>query len=139
MKLKLTLLALLVGISSALADMVVPANQLPATAQKFISTHFKGVSIGLVERDMNSFDVVLVDGTKIDFNINGEWTEVDGKYKPIPTGFIPNAVVSKVQATQQGAQIIEVDREFGGYKFKFTNGMKVYADNNGNILGQKFD
>ena len=116
-----------------------PANQLPATAKNFINTHFKGVSVMYVERDMSSFDVVLSDGTKIDFNINGEWTEVDGKYKPIPTGFIQNAVLSKVKATQQGAQIIEVDREFNGYKFKFTNGMKVYADNNGNILGQKFD
>lgn len=139
MKLKLTLLALLVGISSALADMVVPANQLPAAAKNFINTHFKGVSVMYVERDMSSFDVVLSDGTKIDFNINGEWTEVDGKYKPIPTGFIQNAVLSKVKATQQGAQIIDVDREFNGYKFKFTNGMKVYTDNNGNILGQKFD
>lgn len=139
MKLKIALLALLVGISSALADMVVPANQLPAAAQNFISTHFKGVSIGLVERDMNSFDVVLTDGTKIDFNINGEWTEVDGKYKPIPTGFVPSAVLSKVKATQQNFAIMKVDREYGGYKFKFNNGMKVYADNNGNILGQKFD
>lgn len=139
MKLKTILLALLVGISSALADMVVPANQLPAAAQNFISTHFKGVGIGLVERDMNSFDVVLTDGTKIDFNINGEWTKVDGKYKAIPTSFIPNAVLSKVKATQPNAQIMKVDREFGGYKFKFNNGMKVYADNNGNILGQKFD
>lgn len=139
MKLKIALLALLVGISSALADMVVPANQLPAAAQNFLSTHFKGVGIGLVERDMDSFDVKLTDGTEVDFNINGEWTQVDGKYKPIPTGFIPSAVLSKVQATQPNAQIMEVDREYGGYKFKFNNRMKVYVDNNGNILGQKFD
>lgn len=138
MKLKIALLALLVGISSALADMVVPANQLPAAAQNFLSTHFKGVGIGLVERDMDSFDVKLTDGTEVDFNINGEWTQVDGKYKPIPTGFIPSAVLSKVQASQPNAQIMEVDREYGGYKFKFNNRVKVYVDNNGNILGQKY-
>lgn len=138
MKLKIALLALLVGISSALADMVVPANQLPAAAQNFLSTHFKGVGIGLVERDMDSFDVKLTDGTEVDFNINGEWTQVDGKYKPIPTGFIPSAVLSKVQATQPNFSIMKVDREYGGYKFKFNNRMKVYVDNNGNILGQKY-
>ena len=139
MKLKGILLALLVGANLALADMVVPASQLPTAAQNFINTHFKGVGIGLVERDMNSFDVMLTDGTKIDFNINGEWTEVDGKYKPIPTAFVPANVLSRVAATQQGASIIEVKREFGSYKFKFNNRMKVYTDANGNVLGQKFD
>ena len=139
MKLKTALLALLVGISTALADMVVPANSLPAAAQNFINTYFKGVAIGMVERDMNSFDVVLTDGTKIDFNINGEWTNVDGKYKPIPTGFVPANVLAKAKATQPNAAIIEVDKEWGGYKFEFNNRMKVYVDNNGNVLGQKFD
>lgn len=45
MKLKLSLLALLVGFSSLLADVVVAVNSLPANAQNFIAQHFKGVSI----------------------------------------------------------------------------------------------
>lgn len=139
MKLKLTLLALLVGFSSMLADMVVPANQLPAAAQNFISTHFKGASIGLVKRDMDSFDVTLSDGTEIDFNINGDWTDVDGKYKAVPTSFLPQGVAAKVQAMQPNVAIIEIDRKINGFKFKFMNGMKVYTDANGNVLGQKFD
>lgn len=139
MKLKLSLLALLVGFSSLLADVVVAPNSLPANAQNFIASHFKGVSIGLVERDMDSFDVTLTDGTKIDFNIAGEWTEVDGKYKAIPTSFLPANVVQKAKAAQPNAIILQVDREVMGYKFKFNNRMKVYTDTNGNILGQKFD
>lgn len=139
MKLKLSLLALLVGFSSLLADVVVAVNSLPANAQNFIAQHFKGVSIGLVERDMDSFDVTLTDGTKIDFNIAGEWTEVDGKYKAIPTSFLPANVVQKAKAAQPNAIILQVDREVMGYKFKFNNRMKVYTDTNGNVLGQKFD
>lgn len=139
MKLKLSLLALLVGFSSLLADVVVAVNSLPANAQNFIDQHFKGVSIGLVERDMDSFDVTLTDGTKIDFNIAGEWTEVDGKYKAIPTSFLPANVVQKAKAAQPNAIILQVDREVMGYKFKFNNRMKVYTDTNGNVLGQKFD
>ena len=138
MKLKIALLALLASVSVALADAVVPASQLPAAAQNFINTYFKGVAIGMVERDMNSFDVVLTDGTELDFNINGEWTKVDGKYKPIPTGFVAGPA-AKAKAAQPSAAIIEVDREFNGYKFKFNNRMKVYTDANGNVMGQKFD
>lgn len=139
MKLKLSLLALLVGFSSLLADVIVAPNSLPANAQNFIASHFKSVSIALVERDMDSFDVTLSDGTKIDFNIVGEWTEVDGKYKAIPTGFLPANVVQKAKAAQPNAIILQVDREVMGYKFKFNNRMKVYTDTNGNVLGQKFD
>ena len=139
MKLKLSLLALLVGVSSLLADVVVAPNSLPAKAQNFIAQHFKGVSIALVERDMNSFDVTLNDGTQIDFNINGDWTEVDGKYKAIPTSFLPANVVQRAKATQSNAILLQVDREISGYKFKFNNKMEVYTDTNGNVLGQKFD
>lgn len=47
--------------------------------------------------------------------------------------------MKKVSATQPNAQILEVDKEINGYKFKFNNNMEVYTDMQGNILGQKLD
>ncbi|KAA6225159.1 MULTISPECIES: PepSY-like domain-containing protein [unclassified Campylobacter] len=139
MKLKLGLCAMLLSGLAYAYDVVIPANQLPANAQSFINTYFKGVTIGLVKKDLDSYDVTLADGTEIDFIITGEWKDVDGKYKAIPTDFLPANVVQKASSTQAGAQIIQVEKEVHGYKFKFNNGMKVYTDANGNILGQKFD
>lgn len=139
MKFKLALIALFTGLSSLLADMPVAASALPNAAQTFIAKHFKGANIVYVERDMTSFDVTLSDGTKIDFNINGDWTEVKNKFKAVPTSFLPAAVASKVAASQPGAFIVDIDREYSGYKFKFSNRMKVYTDASGNILGQKYD
>ncbi|EGT1090304.1 hypothetical protein I3H19_001769, partial [Campylobacter jejuni] len=73
MKAKLTLLALL-GTTVLLAkDMVVPASELPNNAKEFISKNFKTAQIGLVKKDIDSYDVILNDGTEIDFMINGEW------------------------------------------------------------------
>ncbi len=138
MKAKLTLLALL-GTTVLLAkDMVVPASELPNNAKEFISKNFKTAQIGLVKTDIDSYDVILNDGTEIDFMINGEWKEVDGKYKALPHTILPN-VMKKVSATQPNAQILEVDKEINGYKFKFNNNMEVYTDMQGNILGQKLD
>ncbi|EIA3689250.1 PepSY-like domain-containing protein, partial [Campylobacter jejuni] len=133
MKAKLTLLALL-GTTVLLAkDMVVPASELPNNAKEFISKNFKTAQIGLVKKDIDSYDVILNDGTEIDFMINGEWKEVDGKYKALPYTILPN-VMKKVSATQPNAQILEVDKEINGYKFKFNNNMEVYTDMQGNIL-----
>lgn len=140
MKTKLSLAALLLSVGILYArDMIVPASALPQNASSFISTHFKNAQIGLVKQDIDSFDVTLNDGTEIDFMINGEWKEVDGKYKAIPTSFLSSAVVSKAQAAQPNAAILEVSKQINGYKFKFNNNMEVYTDMNGNVLGQKFD
>ncbi|ARE81281.1 PepSY-like domain-containing protein [Campylobacter helveticus] len=139
MKTKLALAALLSAGVLYAQDIVIQPSQLPANAQSFLNTHFKGVGIGLVKKDLDSYDVTLTDGTEIDFVINGEWKDVDGKYKAIPLGFLPSVLVSKVQVSQPNAQIIQVEKEINGYKFKFNNNMEVYADFNGNILGQKFD
>ncbi|ECR5254296.1 hypothetical protein F1K64_09650, partial [Campylobacter jejuni] len=90
MKLKLGLAALL-GTTVLLAkDMVVPASELPNNAKEFISKNFKTAQIGLVKKDIDSYDVILNDGTEIDFMINGEWKEVDGKYKALPHTILPN-------------------------------------------------
>ncbi|EFP3668554.1 hypothetical protein HPW99_001648, partial [Campylobacter jejuni] len=92
MKAKLTLLALLGATVLLAKDMVVPASELPNNAKEFISKNFKTAQIGLVKKDIDSYDVILNDGTEIDFMINGEWKEVDGKYKALPHTILPNVM-----------------------------------------------
>ncbi len=141
MKTKLVLASLLCA-SALYADrdsLIVAPNALPAPAQSFLSQHFKGANIALVKKDMDSYDVTLNDGTEVDFTLNGDWKDVDGQYKPIPTTFLPNGLAAKVQAAHNGAQIIDVERQISGFKLKLNNRMKVYTDTAGNILGQKFD
>jgi len=138
MKLKV-LFASLACASVMLADIIVSPKALPQNAQNFLNTYFKGINIAYVKQDVGSFDVHLVDGTELEFLVNGEWMEVDGKYKAIPTGFLPANLVQKVKATQLNAEIFQVDKKVHGYKFKFNNMMKVYTDKSGNVIGQKFD
>ncbi len=137
MKLKLGLAALLGATVLFARDMVVPVSELPKNAQNFISKNFKTAQIALVKKDIDSYDVTLNDGTEIDFIINGEWKDVDGKYKALPNTILPN-IMPKINASSN-AQIIEVSREINGYKFELSNQLKIYTDAQGNILGQKFD
>ncbi len=137
MKLKLGLAALLGATVLFARDMVVPVSELPKNAQDFISKNFRTAQIALVKKDIDSYDVTLNDGTEIDFIINGEWKDVDGKYKALPNTILPN-IMSKISASSN-AQIIEVSREINGYKFELSNQLKIYTDAQGNILGQKFD
>ncbi len=137
MKMKLGLAALLGATVLFARDMVVPVSELPKNAQNFISKNFKTAQIALVKKDIDSYDVTLNDGTEIDFIINGEWKDVDGKYKALPNTILPN-IMPKISASSN-AQIIEVSREINGYKFELSNQLKIYTNAQGNILGQKFD
>lgn len=137
MKLKLGLAALLGATVLFARDMVVPVSELPKNAQDFIFKNFRTAQIALVKKDIDSYDVTLNDGTEIDFIINGEWKDVDGKYKALPNTILPN-IMPKISASSN-AQIIEVSREINGYKFELSNQLKIYTDAQGNILGQKFD
>ncbi|MBZ7955026.1 PepSY-like domain-containing protein [Campylobacter molothri] len=137
MKIKLGLVALLGAIVLLAKDIIVPASTLPKNAQDFIAANFKNAQIALVKKDIDSFDVTLSNGTEIDFMINGEWKEVDGKYQALPNSILPS-IMSKI-STSSNAQILEVSKEINGYKFELNNYMKVYTDMQGNILGQKMD
>lgn len=138
MKKKLILfIALCFGILSA-KSVVVPQNQLPQNSQVFIQKYFSNSSVALVKRDIDSFDVYLNDGTELEFMQNGEWKEIDGKYKAVPIEILPE-IMTQVSASQGNAMIIEISKEIQGYKFKLNNRMKVYTDASGNILGAKFD
>ncbi|MDO4674828.1 PepSY-like domain-containing protein [Campylobacter sp.] len=139
MKTKLSLAALLCAGVLYANDVAIPVGELPTSAQNFISENFKGAKATLAKKDSDSYEVSLSDGTEIDFMANGEWKEVDGKYKAIPLTFLPKELLSKVQASQSNAQIIKVEKEISGYKFQFNNNMKVYTDFDGKILGQKMD
>lgn len=139
MKLKLSLAALLCAGALYANDMVISVGELPSNAQNFISQNFKGTNATLVKKDLDSFEVNLSDGTEIEFMTNGDWKDVDGKYKAIPLDFLPKELLSKAQASQANAQIVKVEKEVSGYKFQFNNNMEVYIDAKGNVLGQKMD
>lgn len=138
MKFKPTLFALLFA-GFAYADVVVSFNALPQNARNFIQAYFKNAQVNVVKQDEDSFDVILNDGTELEFFINGDWKEVDGKYKAIPTGFLPAKAVQNAKSAQSNAQIIEVSRKPYGIKFKFSNQMETYTDADGNIVRQKLD
>ena len=56
---------------------VVPAENLPHSAKTFIEENYKGHKILRVEKDWNSYDCFLANGTKIEFSKKGIWEEVE--------------------------------------------------------------
>ena len=59
-------------------------QKLPATAREFIATHFPDTRIALIKIDReggrtDSYDVLLENGSDLEFDRRGQWTEIDAE------------------------------------------------------------
>ncbi len=126
-------------VSAFAADIAIQANQLPQNAQSFVKANFANDQIVYAEQDRQSYKVELASGVEIDFDKNGEWTDVAGNNKPLPTKFIPAAIVKAVESKYPQTPVLEISKEYLSYKLKLGNNREVYVDNNGKIVGDKLD
>lgn len=120
------------------ADMIIAPNSLPQNIQNFIATHFKA-QIGLVEMDRKSYEIYLTDGTELEFDLMGNWIEIESEFAPVDFGVLPPNVANIIKAQHPNATLLEVKRKMSYYKIKLSNKMKIYIDANGTILRQEFD
>lgn len=52
-----------------------------------------------------SYEVKLADGTKIDFDARGEWTDVERPGGVVPDGLIPQPILKFVAANYPGRHV----------------------------------
>lgn len=136
--LKKTLLTLALTALSLYADMIISPNALPDVIKQFINTHFKA-QIGLVEMDKKSYEIYLTDGTELEFDIMGNWKEIESKLTPIDFAVLPPNIANIIKNQYPNTTLVEVERKINYYKIKLSNRMKIRIDPNGTILSQKFD
>lgn len=125
--------------SLVFGDWVVPATALPPKALSFITTNFPDAQIWKVERDGLKYEVKLSNGVDIDFNLSGDWVDIDGGYVAIPLTVLPSHVANTVQQTYPNTSIIDIEKEWSNYKVKLNNFMELYISSSGQLIGQKFD
>ena len=126
-------------VSAFAADIAIQANQLPKNAQDFVKTNFPNDKIVYAEQDRQSYKVELASGVEIDFDKQGNWTDVSGNNQPINTKFIPSNIIKTVEAKYPQIPVLEISKEYLSYKLKLGNNREVYVDNNGKIVGDKLD
>lgn len=126
--------------ASALADNDKPinVNQLPATAQQIIKKHFsaKKVALAKVESGLfeKSYDVVFNNGEKVEFDRNGNWTEVNCKMSSVPAGLVPAKIASYVKSTYPGTKILQIEKDDNRYEVKLSNRLEVTFNKNFQVV-----
>lgn len=122
-------------------DKPVTVNQLPQAAQEFINQYFANISVSYakVEEDFagKTYDVIFSNGSKVEFNRKGMWTDVNCQREAVPSGVVPTAILSYVSDNHGDANVVEIDRDKIDFELKLSNGAELVFDLKGKFV--RFD
>lgn len=134
----LAVLFLALNVACANEDRPIRVEQLPAAAQKFIQTHFPTSKVSYAKIDdelvYKEYEVMLADGTKIEFNGDGEWKDVDCKFGAVPAAIIPKKIANYVAKHYPDAKIIKIDRDRRDYEVSLSNRLELTFDMKFNLV-----
>ena len=117
-------------------DRPIPVEQLPASAKTFVTKNFQGKKILYAEKDWNSYECRLDDGTKIDFTSKGEWKQVDCHgMSAVPAVLVPEAIKQYVETNFSNCMITKIDKERHGYDIELSNDLELRFNHQGALIG----
>jgi len=133
----LVMLVCLVASGTALADdKPIPVEQLPDAAKTFVANNFKGKKILYAEKDWDSFECRLNDGTKVEFNRKGEWDNVEcNAMNEVPAAIVPEAIKKYVTTNFEGCKIKKIDKERYGFEIELSNDVDLKFNKEGGLVG----
>ena len=116
-------------VANAGNDKPISVNALPAKAQTLLSQHFNGQKVmlatiesGVVSR---SYDVVLQNGTKLEFDKKGNLTEIDCKQATVPVKLIPQAIRNYLMENYPAQAVKKLEMNKNEYEVELANGLDL--------------
>ena len=125
------LLTLNVSVQAA-GDNPVTPDLLPAAARQFIEKYFPKAQIRYATKDDDFLDkdytVRLADQTKVEFDSDGQWKEVDCGHNAVPQALVPKPIAEHVGKYFEGESIVKIERERKGFEVELKSGLDIRFD-----------
>ena len=113
-------------------------DKIPAKANAFISQTFPESNIVLVEMDRDDegmeYCVWLNDGTKVEFDLQGNWKRVGRNKTGVPTKLIPPAILHYLKKNYPQEVVTKLSKKPYGYKTELSNDMDLRFNARGQFL-----
>ncbi len=142
MKKFLSILTVVLGttLSACAGDVVTrDINKLPENARKSLNANFPQAKISYIKIDKellrkDTFEAILTDGTKVEFDGEGNWKEVDCGRNAVPEAYIPTQIRTYLKANFPQQKVTTIERERRKYKVELDNELDAEFDLQGNFL-----
>ena len=116
-------------VANAGNDKPIAINALPVKAQTLLSNHFNNqkVMLATIETGVinKTYDVVLQNGTKLEFDKKGNLTEIDCKQATVPVNLIPQAIKNYLMANYAGQSVKKIEMNKNEYEVELANGLDL--------------
>ncbi len=115
------------------------ASVLPQQAQLTLKKAFPKASVNRVKVDQDllgvkDYEVVLNNGTEIEFSKTGEWKEVDCGHKAIPQLFVMKSIRDFIFKNHKGRSVVKIEKDDKRYDVELDDGTDMEFDRAGNFL-----
>lgn len=124
-------------------DKPITVKQLPAVSQNFIKQHFADRKVALVKEEsdffVKSYEVVFTDLCKVEFDSDGQWTDMESKQGYIPMSAVPASIGEYVKANHPDRKIKSIERDRRGYEVDLTGNVDLKFDTAFNLIGMDAD
>lgn len=105
-------------------------KELPVNSRQFISAHFSQVKIAHISIEKNwlgvkEYDVILTDGTEVEFFKTGEWKEVSRKGNAVPDAIILPEIMNYVKINYAGQYIVAIEKDDRRFEVKLNSGIEL--------------
>lgn len=121
-------------------DRPIRIDRLPEKARTFIQKHFGGIKVALAKMESDffekSYEVIFVNGNKVEFYGDGDWKEIECKYTEVPDSAVPSFIRSYVRDNHAGRKIwkLEYGEEKKRYEVKLSDRLELTFDLKGNLV-----
>ena len=126
-------------LANLVRDRATSPEALPETVLAFISEHFQDEKIAFAKEDRDLFkltyEVVLTDGTKLEFRRNGDWKEIKRHRVSIPEGIVPEEAAAKVNELYPNSVITKAEYDDNDLELELDNGLELKFDKSFNLTG----
>ncbi|MFG4004555.1 hypothetical protein B0A67_12755 [Flavobacterium aquidurense] len=138
-------LSLLLTITSCDSDddnneSVINVTDLPKSADTFVTTYFPNTTYALIKKqnvadnDGSIYDVKLSNNFEIDFDINGNWIDIDGNHQAVPVELVPGKIQTYVTTNYPSQFVTSIDNERTTIEVELSNNIDLVFDLQGNFL-----
>ena len=111
-------------------DRIITFEQLPKTAQAFLTEHFADKTPAIVKVDNDDYTVIYNSGEEVEFTKRGEWKSVDCRMTAVPDVLVPQEIKTQVDGRYPGSLITKISKDRKGYEIELSNGLDIEFNRN---------
>lgn len=124
-------------------DKLITVEKLPQKAQEFVKTHFAKADVAFtkMEREFldSSYEIMFVNGDKIEFDKSGNWKEIQCKRQSVPDAIVPAKIKAFIQENYPDAKVLQIEKDRYEYEVRLSNYWELTFDLEFNLIDMDQD